>query len=99
MATLLIGTSAVVVLGSGSQSSCGALARAMLLVGHHAPVVLDPLIPMHGEDVIICKLRKKLAAAGGDNLIVTVRGRGYLLHEPAASQRMAADSNDGREAA
>ena len=34
-------------------------------------------------DVFICKLRKKLARAGADNLIITVWGRGYTLREPA----------------
>ncbi len=34
-------------------------------------------------DVFICKLRKKLAtAAGGDNYIETVWGRGYVLKDP-----------------
>lgn len=34
-------------------------------------------------DVFICKLRKKLAdAAGGDNYIETVWGRGYVLRNP-----------------
>ena len=33
-------------------------------------------------DVFICKLRKKLAQAGADNLIATVWGRGYVLREP-----------------
>src|SRR4051812_28178796 len=33
-------------------------------------------------DVFICKLRKKLAQAGADNLIGTVWGRGYVLREP-----------------
>ena len=33
-------------------------------------------------DVFICKLRKKLADAGADNLIGTVWGRGYILREP-----------------
>jgi two-component system cell cycle response regulator CtrA len=35
-------------------------------------------------DVFICKLRKKLANAGGDNLISTVWGRGYVIREPEA---------------
>jgi two-component system cell cycle response regulator CtrA len=35
-------------------------------------------------DVFICKLRKKLALAGADNLIGTVWGRGYMIREPAA---------------
>ncbi len=33
-------------------------------------------------DVFICKLRKKLQAAGADGLIGTVWGRGYMLREP-----------------
>ncbi len=33
-------------------------------------------------DVFICKLRKKLTNAGGDNLISTVWGRGYVIREP-----------------
>jgi two-component system, cell cycle response regulator CtrA len=33
-------------------------------------------------DVFICKLRKKLAQAGADNLIGTVWGRGYMIREP-----------------
>ena len=36
-------------------------------------------------DVFICKLRKKLALAGADNLIGTVWGRGYMIREPSAS--------------
>ena len=35
-------------------------------------------------DVFICKLRKKLATAGADNLIGTVWGRGYMIREPSA---------------
>jgi two-component system, cell cycle response regulator CtrA len=34
-------------------------------------------------DVFICKLRKKLAQAGADNLIATVWGRGYMVRESA----------------
>jgi two-component system cell cycle response regulator CtrA len=34
-------------------------------------------------DVFICKLRKKLAAAGAGNLIGTVWGRGYTIRESA----------------
>jgi two-component system cell cycle response regulator CtrA len=33
-------------------------------------------------DVFICKLRKKLAQAGAEELIGTVWGRGYVLREP-----------------
>ncbi|MBB3174762.1 two-component system cell cycle response regulator CtrA [Endobacter medicaginis] len=32
-------------------------------------------------DVFVCKLRKKLALAGADNLIATLWGRGYMLRE------------------
>jgi two-component system cell cycle response regulator CtrA len=32
-------------------------------------------------DVFICKLRRKLAEAGADNLIGTVWGRGYMMRE------------------
>ena len=35
-------------------------------------------------DVFICKLRKKLAQAGADNMIGTVWGRGYMVREPSA---------------
>jgi len=35
-------------------------------------------------DVFICKLRKKLAHAGADNMIGTVWGRGYMVREPTA---------------
>ena len=34
-------------------------------------------------DVFICKLRKKLAQAGCEDLIGTVWGRGYVLRDPA----------------
>lgn len=35
-------------------------------------------------DVFICKLRKKLAGYGADDLITTVWGRGYMMRDPAA---------------
>jgi len=38
-------------------------------------------------DVFICKLRKKLAQAGADNLIGTVWGRGYMIREPSEEVR------------
>jgi two-component system cell cycle response regulator CtrA len=38
-------------------------------------------------DVFICKLRKKLAQAGADNLIGTVWGRGYVLRDPNPGAR------------
>jgi len=37
-------------------------------------------------DVIICRLRKKLAAAGVPTLIDTVWGCGYILRDPSADQ-------------
>ncbi len=41
-------------------------------------------------DVFICKLRKKLSAATGDeNYIETIWGRGYVLRDPEASQEQA----------
>ena len=36
-------------------------------------------------DVFICKLRKKLAAAGAPNLIATVWGSGYIMRTPEAA--------------
>jgi two-component system cell cycle response regulator CtrA len=35
-------------------------------------------------DVFICKLRKKLTAAGADGLVGTVWGRGYTLRDPVS---------------
>ncbi len=44
-------------------------------------------------DVFICKLRKKLEdAAGGDNYIETVWGRGYVLRDPAGASASKAAS-------
>jgi two-component system cell cycle response regulator CtrA len=34
-------------------------------------------------DVFVCKLRKKLAQSGADNMIGTVWGRGYMIREPS----------------
>ncbi len=39
-------------------------------------------------DVFVCKLRKKLAQAGGESLIGTVWGRGYMIREPVAAEDM-----------
>jgi two-component system cell cycle response regulator CtrA len=36
-------------------------------------------------DLYICRLRKKLAAAGADNLIGTVWGHGYMLRDKLAN--------------
>ncbi len=41
-------------------------------------------------DVFVCKLRKKLAEAGAENLIGTVWGRGYMVREPAYEHKPAA---------
>ena len=41
-------------------------------------------------DVFICKLRKKISkAAGGDNFIETVWGRGYVLRDPTEAKAKA----------
>ncbi len=40
-------------------------------------------------DVFICKLRKKLAQAGADNVIGTVWGRGYMIRDCAQSGAVA----------
>lgn len=37
-------------------------------------------------DVFVCKLRKKLAQAGADNLIGTVWGRGYMIRDTAGRE-------------
>ncbi len=37
-------------------------------------------------DVFVCKLRKKLAICGADNLITTVWGRGYMLRDSSREQ-------------
>ena len=36
-------------------------------------------------DVFVCKLRKKLALAGADNIIHTIWGRGYTIDEPSSA--------------
>jgi len=42
-------------------------------------------------DVFICKLRKKLAQAGADNMIGTVWGRGYMVREPSSDPLLLPD--------
>src|SRR5271155_2534721 len=34
-------------------------------------------------DVFVCKLRKKLADAAGENYVETLWGRGYIMREPS----------------
>jgi len=46
--------------------------------------------PRCASAVAICKLRKKLAQAGADNVIGTVWGRGYMMRDPAAKPQPAA---------
>jgi two-component system cell cycle response regulator CtrA len=41
-------------------------------------------------DVFICKLRRKLAAAGSAEIVRTIWGRGYVLEEPSAGELAAA---------
>jgi two-component system cell cycle response regulator CtrA len=43
-------------------------------------------------DVIVCRLRKKLAAAGVPTLIDTVWGSGYILRDPPATPATAAQT-------
>ncbi len=55
-------------------------------------------------DVFICKLRKKLTAATGDDKYIrTVRGRGYVLHDPverpASARTEAAAATPGADTA
>ena len=45
-------------------------------------------------DVFICKLRKKLAQAGEDNLIGTVWGRGYMMRDPISDASFPSRSSD-----
>src|ERR1700756_1165141 len=47
-------------------------------------------------DVFICKLRKKLAVAGADNLIGTVWGRGYMIREPTEDMAEPLSAEPGR---
>ncbi len=48
---------------------------------------LNSLAAQHrASAVTICKLRKKLAQAGADNVIGTVWGRGYMMRDPAAAK-------------
>jgi len=46
-------------------------------------------------DVFICKLRKKLAVAGAENLIGTVWGRGYMIREPAVNATLTPEDTEG----
>jgi two-component system cell cycle response regulator CtrA len=46
-------------------------------------------------DVFICKLRKKLAQAGAEDLIGTVWGRGYVLREPQPGRGQPRPASDG----
>jgi two-component system cell cycle response regulator CtrA len=41
-------------------------------------------------DVFVCKLRRKLAAAGAAEIVRTVWGRGYVVEEPTAAEVAAA---------
>ncbi|MDQ1079544.1 two-component system cell cycle response regulator CtrA [Pseudoroseomonas cervicalis] len=41
-------------------------------------------------DVFVCKLRRKLAAAGSAEIVRTIWGRGYVLEEPSAAELAAA---------
>ncbi|PYD47348.1 response regulator transcription factor [Novacetimonas pomaceti] len=45
-------------------------------------------------DVFVCKLRKKLQKAGGENLITTVWGQGYMLRDDAVGTDTTAPAMD-----
>ena len=47
-------------------------------------------------DVFICKLRKKLALAGAEDVIGTIWGRGYVVREPTAADSMPVTSAANR---
>jgi two-component system cell cycle response regulator CtrA len=47
-------------------------------------------------DVIVCRLRKKLAVAGVPTLIDTVWGCGYILRDPSSAPAVAIDDNHVR---
>jgi two-component system, cell cycle response regulator CtrA len=49
-------------------------------------------------DVFICKLRKKLALAGAEDVIATMWGRGYIVREPAAVEQRTAAGRVGNRA-
>ena len=70
--------------GSGSY---GALAEGKSAFLNHLYCGMDEP-DMKTIDVIICRLRKKLATAGVPTLIDTVWGCGYILREPGVTPPM-----------
>jgi two-component system cell cycle response regulator CtrA len=46
-------------------------------------------------DVFVCKLRKKLAVAGGEGIIGTIWGRGYMIREQSPTRDSAPQGFDG----
>lgn len=44
----------------------------------------DEVMSSNALEVLVSRLRKKLAAAGADDLIQTIRGLGYVVREPEA---------------
>ena len=78
--------------------SCWCCARGMVLtkeafLNHLYGGMDEP--EMKIIDVFICKLRKKLAQAGADNLIGTVWGRGYMMREPMNDDALSPLSEPG----
>jgi two-component system cell cycle response regulator CtrA len=45
-------------------------------------------------DVFVCKLRKKLALAGGEGIIGTIWGRGYMIRDQAPAREGAPQGVD-----
>ncbi len=62
----------------------GAVLRKEVFLNHLYGGLDEPEIKI--IDVLICKLRKKLAVVGADTLIRTVWGQGYMLREPSANE-------------
>ena len=69
----------------------GLVQRLRCCLGEAACLVFKSLAGTRRASAVnICKLRKKLAVAGADNVIGTVWGRGYMMRDPAAQPAAAA---------
>jgi two-component system cell cycle response regulator CtrA len=70
----------------------GAVLRKEVFLNHLYGGLDEPEIKI--IDVLICKLRKKLAKVDADNLIRTVWGQGYMLREPNAAPALPGGSRN-----
>ena len=75
-------------LGSREVTVAGMVLTKEAFLNHLYGGIDEPEVKI--IDVFICKLRKKLAQAGADNVIGTVWGRGYMLRDPASAHPAAA---------